>query len=59
MLICTFYLICFLAPSRGTKLEGGGVHAQSDVRQDEEEPCNHFIAFTLFALFFSISPLTI
>jgi hypothetical protein len=60
MLICTFYLICFSAPSGGPDIEGGDVHTQSDVRQDEEEPCNHFIAFTLFCpLFFSIAPLTI
>jgi hypothetical protein len=56
MLICTFYLIYFSAPSGGADLEGGGVHTQSDVRQDEEEPCNHFIAFTLFVLFFSALP---
>jgi hypothetical protein len=52
MLICTFYLICFFSTIRGPDLEGGGAHAHNDVRQDEEEPCNHFIAFTLFALFF-------
>jgi hypothetical protein len=44
--------VSFSAQSEGPDLEGGGVHDQSDVRQDEEQPCNHFIAFTLFPSFF-------
>jgi hypothetical protein len=50
-----FLFDLFSAPSGGPDLEGGGVHGQSDVRQDEEEPCNHFIAFYTFALFFIFS----
>jgi hypothetical protein len=64
---CVFYFCCFNLffqhhQGGGPDLEGGGAHAHSDVRQDEEEPCNAFIAFTLFALFFIFSafaPLTI
>jgi hypothetical protein len=44
--------VSFSAPSGGPDFEGGGVHDQSYVRQDEEQPCNYFIAFTIFALFF-------
>jgi hypothetical protein len=66
MLIVQLLFVLFSGPSEGPHLEEGGVHDHSDVRQDEEQPrssphasprqspCNHFIAFPLFALFFII-----